>query len=368
MLTTTPSLIQQFYDLARDSEDLPWRDGNEYIRRFDNIQAWVRREIYPHITALAALQDVQRGFLTGHDERHTFTVMHRASSLIRELKIELSPFEFYVLLVAALIHDVGNIKGRSGHERQIRPVVNATELKTFLGSDTHERSTIIAIAEAHGGTARNDADDKDTLKALQEEDFVDSHLLRPQLLAAILRLADEIAEEPARASRFALQNRTVPESEIYHAFALTVNTVRVNKDHRSLDFIFTANADDMLRRWSKINKKGEMEEYYLLEYIFERALKTYLECRYCVRYMRAAVPTMTHLDAVKMEIKIYGSPEEEGDDIVIKRIADTIRESGYPGEGLDIRALCPGLANVTGESVKAEIEAARIASSVDDIA
>lgn len=186
---------------ARSEKDL-------YLKRLENLQIHLEKEVFPHVDKGALLH--RDGYLTDHGKGHIETVIRRAGRLLGE-NICFSAYEVYLLLVAIFLHDAGNIFGREEHERRVSRIV--TELGSLLGEDTPEKRMISNIAAAHGGRINGS---KDTIGNLLRHVHILGKQVRVQALAALLRFADELADDSTRAARFPQRLGQVPKkSEIY---------------------------------------------------------------------------------------------------------------------------------------------------------
>jgi hypothetical protein len=95
---------------------------------------------------------------------------------------------------------------------------------------------ICDIAAAHGGDIEGDAD---TIRRLRYKP-TKKPILRPHLLAAILRFADEISEDYTRAPRFVQeQDILTKSSEVYHSYAHSLREVKVVDGIVELRFAIT---------------------------------------------------------------------------------------------------------------------------------
>lgn len=56
-------------------------------------------------------------FLNDHGPNHVAKVIDQAGNILKYFSQELSPFETFILLCAIQIHDIGNVLGRAGHEK-----------------------------------------------------------------------------------------------------------------------------------------------------------------------------------------------------------------------------------------------------------
>jgi len=147
--------------------------------------------------------------LTDHGENHIKNVLINAYELFQGQNKFYQPLELYVMCMAILIHDIGNLNGRAGHEKTLTKFFNPTSFPQIERSDM---KIIIDIAKAHGGGG-------DTISKLQM-----THLLgkpiNSQCIAALVRFADELAEGPQRTSRIIIENGLISEGSLpYHQYA-----------------------------------------------------------------------------------------------------------------------------------------------------
>jgi hypothetical protein len=182
----------------------PGSGATDYYERFKRIQDHLNQHVHPHVNAFAMRQD--GGYLTDHGPDHIKTVIQRASRLAESPGCDLSAYEVYVLLVGIHLHDVGNIFGRDEHELKSDEIME--QLGPLLGDDTGEKFAIHKIAAAHGGRVNGN---KDKIRALSETDSLLGQDIRPRLLAALLRFADELADDRTRAARFLIDMGRIPQ-------------------------------------------------------------------------------------------------------------------------------------------------------------
>jgi len=311
-----------------------------YYLRYNSISEHLAAYVFSHVTAGAIIVD--GGYLTDHGHDHVLTVIQRASRLAEADSCTLTPYEVYILLVAINLHDVGNIWGRKGHEMRALTMMRDT-LGSIAGIDDVEKRHIVAIAQAHGGHINGD---KDTISRLEREARVLQQLIRPQLLAAILRLADELADDRQRAARFMIANELLPKAaEAYHKFAEALHTVEI--DHAGRQILLQFDFDEVAAGCTY--GKGAAE-VYLLDEIFDRTLKTHLERLYCMRFMYPAIP----LDAVNVKIEVSSSRDYQ----VLRAIGYRLEQTGYPSGPPDgVHGICRDndIIGLTGESLKATL-------------
>lgn len=180
---------------------------------------------------------------------------------------------------------------------------------------------IANIARAHGGK-------DDPIGRLSEEGILGISV-RTKLLASILRLSDELADDSTRASKGLLKledqkldapNKHINEySEIYHRYSQALHSVEVIGNEIKLSFCIQE--EQLERLFRKKDDKGNITEHYLLDEIFERTEKMFLESLYCNRFF----PINCRVNAIKVKINLL-----EEYSVSFKTYSYEIEESGYP--------------------------------------
>lgn len=231
--------------------------------------------------------------------------------------------------MAIQVHDVGNKFGRDNHE-----LMSNVELRRFgqTGWDNRELSTIWNIAQAHGGYTPSG--DKDKINDLKPKaSGLDGKTIRPQLLAAILRLADELADDRSRATRYeAGEVRALIASELYHAYAYALHSVSVDGKTSSITLEYELDETTARRTYLK-----GADQIYLIDEIKQRSLKTFLELKYCMRFMSQ---WGFNISRVRVEIE-FTHTSDWGNELHAP-IAYTWEETGYPIAPTDTATICVG--------------------------
>ena len=329
-----------------------WFPGGEnYANRFTTIASEIKK-IAREIDRAALVAELRKEktpiedvvYLTHHGPDHVENVIRRASDLVLSSGSMVSPYEAYLLLVGILIHDIGLIHGRAGHAAECRRML--WELGDKVGDDTPEKQVIADIACAHSDGVSGD---RDTIGRLEPACYTLGCMVRPQLLAAVLRFADELADDKSRASRFLIEQRLITKrSEVFHAYSNCLHSVVVAGRGVSLIFYLTDNEA------LKLYGKGDGETY-LLEEILERSLKMHLERVYCMRFF----PPDHRVDRIDVKIEVAGSRIDS-----FLHVLDTITyrltDGGYPNPPTGgIYTLCPSLQGRADECRRKLAEARR---------
>lgn len=281
--------------------------------------------------------------LNDHGEEHITRVVQRASELLA-LSFKnsnfLTPKEVYFLLCAIEVHDLGNHYGRAGHETNVGKIIS--ELKESIGSDDVERIIIRKLAEAHGGRATDG--DKDKINRLEKETNVSNETVRTQLLAALLRFADELADDKTRVNVFALNNNLIPKSsEIYHAYSKCLDSVKVSPETQTISLDFQIPVEYAIKKFGK-----EESDVYLVDEIYSRVLKMHHERIYTMHFMKG----FCDIEKIWVRIRFYKSFM---DGETLPEITFTVSQKGYPGEnGISLYEICRELTHANGKKMDGE--------------
>ena len=284
------------------------------------------------------------GWLTDHGPRHIERVGSYAADICKQMGADLVPYELFFLLLAIQVHDIANISGRTNHENRINDIWE----RVFgpLGFDELDKIMAIQIASAHGGTFENS---KSTLRAVDTETKYKNSSIRPRLLAAILKLADELADDVERASIVNLEIGNLPkECVIYHIYSAGLHTTHMDASTGTIELKLAFSSMYFNQKLGK--GQGEV---FLLDEIYERTLKTWSEAIYCSRF----IPNLL-LTTVDVDIQIF----DKKTSLEVYRIKYRLEDIEYPTVAAsDIYDVCPQLADFKGggrltpESLKAEL-------------
>ncbi|WP_312822761.1 hypothetical protein [Epilithonimonas sp.] len=343
------NLEEEFLENLKPDNSFP--DEKDYIATYKILKqnfAPIHNEIKTKI-----LEIEKEGYFNDHGPDHIKMVVDRASKIINNFKLNdssflLSQYEIFILLVAINLHDSGHlISKRSGHAQAAKELLSRFDKNPNSLLSVNERRIIGDIAKAHGGK-------NDPIGMLQSDDYISGKKIRPKLLAAILRLADELAEDKSRASRFLLDlteesgleyEPLDKHSEIYHRFSEAIDSVFLEGNVIKLSFCVSV---------KNLNKKFEKKsdnvitEHFLLDEIYDRCLKTFTETLYCNRFY----PPHNRYSKITVVIFLL----DEYDDYIIDPISFIMEENGYPLMYVkDIFTMCKqSLKTVTGRNIDGE--------------
>lgn len=331
--------IEDYFKSINELSKHIFPHDDRYVTRYNYLSNQLNLWIHPFV--VKGGMSIDGGYLNDHGPDHILKVIFRATQLINKSEIILSEYEIYMLLTAIHIHDVGNIIGRQGHEINSLEIIN--KFGTAAGHDRIEWDCIFEIAEAHGGNP------KDKISDLTTEQILDFPV-RKRLLAAILKLADELAEDRTRASRFQLENDMIPElAELYHKYSFCLHSTHIDLSARQINLSFDVEENDLCKTFKKTIKedgRDVIKEVYLIDEIYERTYKTHLERMYCMRFTRPHL----EIDKIRVDIQITTNIKDTRNRSIKKHITYDIGEVGYPSISFDgIFSICPKLKEFKGD-------------------
>lgn len=247
--------------------------GEEYFRDYLHARRVIFDEIAPEIKAIEPA-------LTDHGPKHLNNVLYNAHKLLGEEVDNLTGIELYVLCVGILFHDVGNIEGRKGHNTKISKVHEHVRCGASANY-RREKDIIMRVAEAHCGHTPDDS--KDTLKPLPPTMELHGESVRVPEIAALIRLADELAEGPQRTSCFMQHTQKYPkDSVIHHKYASSISEIAVNRNSKRIALTLDINLTTS--ETGDISFDEEVALYTFLEYSFGRIMKLDEERRFTKHY------------------------------------------------------------------------------------
>jgi hypothetical protein len=250
--------------------------GREMASAYEQTQARLRRDFYARIAP--AEPD-----LTDHGYTHVSVVKDNVLSLLSDdgCLRSLSGVEIYCLGMSILFHDAGNIYGREDHQRHIANIFD--EYRGVNAVARREKTLVLRAVRAHTGLGQDGS--ADTLKYIAKVEQLSRRPVRLRELAAILRLADELAEGPDRTSEFAQATGQISEdSEVYHKYAESCHVLIDRRDRRiSIDYEVEIAANGASEEVSENLSK-------LLHHIYKRIIKVDQERQYGRHYSDLLAP------------------------------------------------------------------------------
>lgn len=316
------TLEEYFYRYKDDLRGFPGH--NDYISVYNTFKNFMENEVHDEIKTITFSKEDGTLYLNDHGKNHVQKIIEKVALILRIdeqgnmiLEKPLSSYECFILLVAIQIHDAGHVvNGRADHEKNCKVLLAKLD-KTLVGAP--DKKIIYSIARAHCGK------DDPIGKLTASEDVLDCSV-RVRLLAALLRLGDEMADDSTRASKFLLEEGLIPvdDSRIFHTFSSCLNSFGPDKESpHEVNIKFNLDKRACTEVFTKPTNGGGNEQILLLDEIYVRTLKTYLECLYFNRF----VPEEIRFRLVKVKIEFY---EDDDFDPFFDTISYRLEENGYP--------------------------------------
>ncbi len=309
------TLEDYFYSFDKNLDVFPGK--HDYVGAYKEFKSFMDNEVHKETKAMAIVLDDGDIYLNDHSADHIHMVIEKISKILwfeDQQILELNPLECFILLSAIQIHDAGHVIGGRNHHEQNAKVFLKKYNNYVVGSP--EKKIIYEIARAHSGK-------DDPIGKLQSQEYVSNYRVRMRLLAALLRLGDEMADEASRASAFLYdENCIVEESRLFHAFSISLSSFLPHVNINEIRMKFNLNKQRCAELYKKPTKEGCVD-IYLLDEIYERSLKTFRECLYYNRF----VPDSIRLNSVNVIIEFYN---DEDFDPFFRTIGYRLVEKGYP--------------------------------------
>ena len=233
----------------------------------------------------------------------------------------LNPLESYILLCAAHVHDVGNIKGRKDHPTNSGELIK-DHLDLFYGTETCQN--IHDVASVHGGDSQNFG--HDTFREIHSDHYSPPRLW---LLAAMLRMADELSENPERVPAALLKwFQASPKSNLAYRYAKCFRQFDLQND----------TLDILLKIYPDQNEcVTEIDDKSFFDHLEQKIDTIEREARYCSQYGRPDFDVRQ----VQLTIEYY---KDDVPSIMTKRSTLTLHlDQGYPEDIPSLSKRCEEL-------------------------
>ena len=276
----------------------------DWLDKFSTFEKFIEKYHKNVDLGLAVSGD---GLLTDHGPEHINSVMRHVVDIMLDPWL-LTGYEMFILMYAIHFHDLGNITGRLEHEGKIGEVM--AKMVDHLDVSPTERQVIREIAMAHGGYVDGD---KDTIRYIDKSYTYGSAGIRPQVLAAVLRFADEVSDDLCRSD---FEGINIPDAnKIFHAYSKSLTPISIKGDTIRLTYSVS---------YEQTQKKipGPKGNVYLYDEILNRLEKMMIELEYCRKYSEG----MIRITTLDIKIHIFENEDEIKDIIPPFRL--TLQ--GYP--------------------------------------
>ena len=332
---TSGYLCRRIEMAKKDCSDEYHGRASGYLAKFRDMESHFFEHIHPQVDAgliadsLKSVADEELpNIMTLHGSRHIRDVVESTDKIALSIEKKpgatpLSSLEAYILLCAAHLHDAGNIGGRAGHPDRCGEIITKHR---DLFYDTETRYNIYDVARVHGGESKKFGRDK--FREITSDNFTSPRL---RLLAAILRMADELSENSERVpAELVARLEASPKSHLAYRYAqcfrrfdLQIDTldIRLRVEPEQHEFV-TAVDGETLGFFDHLEKKINVIEK---------------EARYCAQYGRPDFDIRRIRFTVEFCVDRFPSVATNVSTLALDL------DRGYPGELPALSARCDDL-------------------------
>ncbi len=285
-MKTDGFLVSLLKRAAKDSDHESHHEASKLLPLFRAMETKFFETVHRDTDTGLAMAEVQAAegntpnVFTRHDGGHVRDLIVSIDKLAESIAEkrghdDLGIEDAYVLLCAAHVHDAPNKDGRHNHPRRCAALI---EGKKDLFADSARMQYIAHVASAHGGEHKQYGPDTISELAMNGDSYTPPRL---PLLAAILRLADELSDNPQRVPEGLVEDRDVAErSELAFAYARSFTRFELRKD--TLKIVFSLYPRDLQTTAPQLGLS-------FMDHLEERIDKLERESRYCSQYGRPAL-------------------------------------------------------------------------------
>jgi hypothetical protein len=178
------------------------------------------------------------GFPQGnnHGRGHIRRVLENLDNLLGPIPLQsINEYELFLSMMSILYHDIGMLRQRKGHEMISGELLKGDEHDSYIVNPI-DKQIITAAVVSHSSSQHIE----EQCSKFSATELVGPHNARPRVVAALVRLADELDEDHRRADpllqrRLDLE-RLYPESVFFWLFCQRVRGVRPNLAAKQIDF------------------------------------------------------------------------------------------------------------------------------------
>lgn len=274
------NIERAFYQMVCNSR-LELSDGSrdEYFFTYYAQKLVLFNHIYNNIQS-------ELNYHTDHSQKHINQILNLYEKILINNIQFLNPeeqyhttdevfnfYEVYLLLCSTILHDIGNIRDRFDHESKIREVMS--RLPLFIIDDDMKKYAI-DIAKSHRGEGAISSN-------LPVDADYKGQVLNLRLIAAILRLADELEEGETRISSNLYEvnkDKMDDYSRLCWDVSICIKRITPIPENKIIEINCKLNKEELFREYNKDNKS-----IYFIDELIYRIDKINIERQYTMNFM-----------------------------------------------------------------------------------
>ncbi len=318
---TTGHLVKKLENASADPKHQDFAEAKKYLTAFRYMEERFFQGIHSDtdtglaIAETAANSDDSPDIFTRHNGDHIVDLIKNLDKLADSIESRkngnpLSVLEAYILLCAAHVHDATNVSGRKEHPQRVGDFIASPKRKPLF-TGTVEMEHIRDVASVHGGEHKEFG--KDTFRAIEANNYTHPRL---HLLAALLRIADELAENPSRVPEYLLEHYQASEhSKLAHAYARSFANFELRDE--SLKLVY--------RCYPGIHDGDTDSVSSFIKFLEKKLNSIESEARYCSQYGRPYL-SMSEIDVA---IQPWSQAPPGGQKLALRQFKLNLL-NGYP--------------------------------------
>lgn len=334
---TNGYLLQRIRQASEVADDPDYARSQGYMAKFRALEEQFFDNVHPLVDvgliadSIQATEDGEApDIMTIHGCRHISDLIESLDKVAQSIAgrrgaTPLDPLEAYLLLCAAHVHDVGNIGGRKDHPIRSRELIRDHR---HLFYDTETRQNVFDVARVHGGSSGKYG--KDTFREMGRDNLASPRL---RLLAAMLRIADELSENPERVpSELVDWFQASSRSKFAYRYAQAFRRFDLQNDTLDIQLRVYPEQYDLA---AEVN--GKMTRFF--DYLERKIDVIEREIRYCSQYGRPDFDVRS----IRISVEYY---EESPPSLATHSSILTLDlDHGYPDTLVPLSARCTELRN-----------------------
>lgn len=187
-----------------------------------------------------------------HGPSHIERVLENLDRLLGPKPLTtINGYELFLAMMGILYHDVGILHQRAGHADTSEKFLHEESNEYIF--DEHDRDIIGAAVVSHS----HSKDIADECQRFAEEEPVNGQTVRPRVIAALVRFADELDEDYRRADPLVEERLEIPEaSKFFWQFSQRIEGIRPRFPIKEITITVKFKNEDVGRtiQWGEVQK------------------------------------------------------------------------------------------------------------------
>lgn len=309
----------------------------QYNKILDNMLTVLKRDYYP-----VAIR--KEPSFDDHGEAHAELILGLCDEILKNNYLQdggktqedvqlredkISTDELFALAAAALWHDAAMIEGRKNHAVNLRKLKYTQAIMSTLDNLDSRLADFYCTVIQNIACAHSDDSSLQHCKTVEmasgRYDGADTVSIRTKALAGLIRLCDELSDDPSRTNDTAME-QVPPEAIVYwlHSRYIDLSQIQVSKDRNrpnEVYIVYKIPYEHLFTAYTLVNGN----DVCLYQFVLNRIEKVHAEMTMCCPLFAE----LTFLENLKVEIFILGD-RSKGEELRLDTIELTNAISPVP--------------------------------------